>query len=75
MRSEDTNRDLIEKFFAYTTIPSLEEYVIVNPNPAAREVRILRRSEGWEPAQVLHDGEFVLKSVGLTLKVADLYVS
>lgn len=73
--SEDTNKDLVEKFFAYKTIPSLEEYVIVNPNPAAREVRILRRSSGWEPAEICRDGEFILESVGLTLKVSDLYAS
>ena len=73
--SEDTSKYLIDKFLAYRRIPSLEEYVVVNPNPAKREVQIFRRSGGWEPGERLHDGEFTLRSVGLTLKVADLYVA
>jgi Uma2 family endonuclease len=72
--SDDTSKDLIEKFLAYQRIPSLEEYVVVNPDPTKREIQIFRRSEGWEPGERLHDGEFTLRSVGLTLKVADLYV-
>jgi Uma2 family endonuclease len=73
--SEDASKDLVEKYLAYQRLPSLEEYVVVNPNPAKREVRIFRRSEDWEPGERLHDGEFTLRSVALTLKVADLYVT
>lgn len=73
--SEDASKDLIEKFLAYQRIPSLEEYVVVNPDPTKREIQIFRRSEGWEPGERLHEGEFTLRSVGLTLKVADLYAS
>lgn len=73
--SEDENKDLIEKFFAYQRLPSLEEYVVVRPDPAKPEVRIFRRAEGWEPGETRQEGEFTLRSVNLTLKVADLYAA
>ena len=73
--SENENKDLIEKFFAYQRLASLEEYVVVTPDPARPEVRIFRRAEGWEPGKIHHEGEFTLHSVGLTLKVSDLYAT
>jgi Uma2 family endonuclease len=73
--SEDENKDLIEKFFAYQRLPSLEEYVVVRPDPAKPEVRIFRRAERWEPGETHQEGEFTLHSVDLTLKVADLYAA
>jgi Uma2 family endonuclease len=73
--SEDENKDLIEKFFVYQRLPSLEEYVVVNSDPTRPEVRVFRRAEGWEPGETHHDGEFTFRSVGLTLRVSDLYAS
>ena len=73
--SEDVNKDLIEKFFAYQRLASLEEYVVVNPDPAQAEVRIFRRAEGWEPGETWREGEFTLRSVGLTLAVQELYAA
>ena len=73
--SENENKDLIEKFFAYQRLASLEEYVVVSPDPIRFEVRIFRRTEGWEPGETHHDGEFTLRSIGLTLRVRDLYAS
>ena len=71
--SEDENKDLVEKYFAYQRIPSLEEYVVVSQDKAKPEVRIFRRAEGWEPGETHHAGEFTLRSVSLTLKVSDVY--
>lgn len=71
--SENENKDLIEKFFAYQRLPSLEEYVVVTPNLAQPEVRVFRRAEGWEPGETHREGTFTLRSIGLTLPVADLY--
>lgn len=71
--SDDENKDLVEKYLAYQRIPSLEEYVVVWPNPDRREVRVFRREEGWEPEETHHDGEFTLRSVGLTIPVSALY--
>jgi Uma2 family endonuclease len=71
--SEDRNKDLVEKYLAYQRIASFEEYVVVDPNPAQREVRVFREADGWRMGESYRDGEFVLRSVGLTVKVADLF--
>ena len=71
--SEDENKDLVEKYFAYQRISSVEEYVVVSQNKTKPEVRIFRRAEGWEPGETHHSGEFTLRSVSLTLKVSDVY--
>ncbi len=71
--SEDENKDLVEKYFAYQRIASLEEYVVVGQNPLEPEIRIFRRAEGWEPGETHHEGEFTLRSVSLTLKVSEIY--
>ena len=71
--SESENRDLVERYFAYQHIGSVEEYVVIRPDAAKPEVRVFRRSEGWKRIEVYTSGEFTLRSVELTLKVADLY--
>ena len=71
--SEDENKDLVGKYFAYQRISSLEEYVVVSQDKAKPEIRIFRRSEGWEPGEIHHTGEFTLRSVSLTLKVGEVY--
>ena len=71
--SDDENKDLVEKFLAYQRIRSMEEYVVVDPEPSRPRVRIFRRSEGWEPGEIHRDGEFTLRSVELTLKVSAVY--
>jgi Uma2 family endonuclease len=71
--SEDENKDLVEKYFAYQRIASLEEYVVVGQNPLEPEIRIFRRSEGWEPGEMRREGEFTLRSVSLIPKVSDVY--
>ena len=57
-------------------IESLEEFVTIDPRPDAPEVQISRRTDGWEPVEIVRGmaAEFTLHSVGLTLKVADLFV-
>jgi len=48
--SESTGRiDRREKFFAYTSIPTLEEYVLVGQEP--REATVFRRGSGWKAAE------------------------
>lgn len=45
--SESTERiDRREKFFAYTSVPSLEEYVLVAQS--SKEVTVFRRSNRWK---------------------------
>jgi Uma2 family endonuclease len=49
--SDSTERiDKREKFFAYTSISSLEEYVLVAQNP--REVTFYRRAGGWKAEKI-----------------------
>jgi len=73
--SEDWKKDLAEKLTIYRNIPALEEYVVADPAAEAPEVFIYRRADGWEPPEVVTgmSAEFTLRSVGLTLKVADLF--
>lgn len=74
--SKDENKDWVEKSSAYRRIESLEEYVIADPNPDQPVVWILRREDGWEPPETARgmEAEFTLRSVGLTLRVSDLFV-
>ena len=73
--SEDWKKDVVEKAATYPRIETLEEYVTIDPNPEAPEVQISRRADGWEPLEVVRgmDAQFTLRSVGLTLKIADLF--
>lgn len=49
--SESTERvDKREKFFAYTSIASLEEYVLVSQTP--KEVTVFRRANHWKAEKV-----------------------
>ena len=49
--SESTERvDKREKFFAYTSIASLEEYVLVSQT--AKEVTVFRRANHWKAEKV-----------------------
>ena len=72
--SDNALRDRVEKFLVYQRIPSLEEYVVVSQHPERAEVSIFRRDEGWEPGELHRTGEFTLRSIGLTLRVEDLYL-
>lgn len=74
--SEDWKKDIVEKAAVYSRIPSLEEYVVIDPNPAAPEAQISRRDNGWEPVEIVEGlhAEFTLRSVALTLKIADLFI-
>ena len=75
--SEDENKDLVEKYFAYQRIAALAEYIVLSQNPAQPEVQIFRRSEGWDEVETHRDpaAQFTLRSVGLTLTLGDLYVA
>lgn len=71
--SESTERvDKREKFFAYTSIKSLEEYVLVSQE--AREVTVFRRADDWKA--VPYSGaktKLVLKSLKVTLPLSAVY--
>jgi Uma2 family endonuclease len=73
--SEDWKKDLVEKAAVYPRIPTLLEYVVIDPRPDAPEVQLSRRADDWEPVETVRglEGEFTLRSVGLTMKVAELF--
>jgi Uma2 family endonuclease len=71
--SESAERvDRREKFFAYTTMESLEEYVLVAQ--ASQEVTVFRRSNGWRAEKISgSDASLPLNSLGLALPFAEIY--
>ena len=71
--SESTERvDKREKFFAYTSISSLEEYVLVSQ--AAKEVTVFGRSRGWKAEKVSGaKAKVPLASLKLTLPLSAIY--
>jgi Uma2 family endonuclease len=70
--SQDKGKDLIEKLAIYREIETLEEYVVVGQSASHPEVYVFRRRADFEPA-IMHEGEFTLESLGLTLSIPDLY--
>lgn len=70
--SESTERiDLREKFFAYQTLPALEEYMLLAQDK--REATVFRRSEGWAACIVNGDALLELTSVGLSVGLGEVY--
>jgi Uma2 family endonuclease len=71
--SPSTERiDRREKFFAYTTIESIEEYVLVGQDP--REITVMRRAEDWRK-EIISGADVVvaLASIQITLPLAVIY--
>lgn len=71
--SPSTERvDKREKFFAYTTMESLEEYVLVSQT--AREATVFRRANGWRAEKVSGpEVQLTLASLELDLPLAAVY--
>jgi Uma2 family endonuclease len=71
--SPSTERvDKREKFFAYTTMESLEEYGLVAQTPP--EVTLFRRADGWRAVKVGGpDAPITLASLRFTLPLAAIY--
>jgi Uncharacterized protein conserved in cyanobacteria len=71
--SDSTERiDKREKFFTYTTIESLEEYVLVSQNAA--EVTVYRRANGWQSEKISGlDASVTLNSLPLSVPLNAIY--
>jgi len=71
--SESTERvDRREKFFAYTSIESLEEYVLVAQS--SREVTVFQRANGWRPETFAgRETTVTLNSLQLALPLEAVY--
>ena len=70
--SEATERiDRVEKFHAYTSIPSLEEYALLSQDEPKLE--LFRRRSGWEREVFGPDDAVTFESVALSIPLASLY--
>jgi Uma2 family endonuclease len=71
--SDSTERiDRREKFFAYPSIPSLEEYALVGQT--SREVNVFRRGNRWKAEGFSgSDAKVALASLKLTLPLKVIY--
>jgi len=71
--SESTERvDKREKFFAYTSIESLAEYVLVAQ--ASREITVFRRVKNWKAETIAAaKATLTLESLGIKLPLSAIY--
>lgn len=70
--SKSTRRyDKALKFNAYVTIPSLQEYVLIEQDFA--EVEICRRNNHWVSERYFLGDDVTFESIGLTLSVEAIY--
>ncbi len=70
--SKSTRRmDETAKKFAYQTLPTLKEYVLIEQDFV--DVEVCRRSEGWVSRHYFLGDNVAFESVDLTLSVADIY--
>lgn len=70
--SKSTRRyDETIKRTAYQSIPTLQEYILIEQDFV--DVEVCRKNEGWQSKHYLFGDEFTLDSIGLTIKVEDLY--
>lgn len=63
--------DTTTKLIRYINLPSLQEYVLIEPDIVS--VQVLRRSKNWLPDYFFLGDEVTFESIGLTLPVEDLY--
>ena len=70
--SRSTRRiDETIKKMAYQTIPSLQEYVLIEQDVV--DVEVCKRSEGWVSKHYFMGDELTFESLNLMLSVEDLY--
>lgn len=63
--------DTTTKLIRYINLPSLQEYVLIEPDIVS--VQVLRRSKHWMPEYFFLGDAVRFESIGLTLPVADIY--
>lgn len=64
------DKDLKRKI--YQTIPSLEEYVLIEPDHV--EIEISRKSQNWQSSYYFLGDEVRFESMDLTLPILEIYV-
>lgn len=70
--SKSTRRiDQTIKRADYLSIPSLEEYILIEQDIV--DIEVVRRLEGWQSKHYYLGDEFTLESINLALSVEDIY--
>lgn len=70
--SKSTRRyDKALKFNTYTTIPSLQEYILIEQDFA--EIEVCRRNNHWVSERFFLGDDVTLESIGLTVSVEAIY--
>lgn len=70
--SKSTRRiDQTIKRADYLSMPSLEEYILIEQDIA--DIEVVRRNEGWQSKHYYLGDEVALGSIGITLTVEDIY--
>ncbi len=70
--SKSTRRmDETIKLMSYITIPSLQEYVLIQQDFV--NIQVIRRSEGWLQKHYFLGDEITFEAIDLTLSVEDIY--
>lgn len=64
-------RDETIKFQAYISLPSLQEYILVEQNVARIEIQ--RRRNNWAIEKFFLGDSVIFESIGLTLSVEEIY--
>ena len=63
--------DRREKFLAYTSLPSLQEYLLISQDRQA--ITLFRRKNNWQPELFRNGEQFTLESLECTLPLAEIY--
>lgn len=70
--SKSTRRtDETIKRMAYQSIPSLQEFILIEQDFV--DIEVCRRNEGWLPRHYFLGDQFVLESIGISMSVEDIY--
>jgi Uma2 family endonuclease len=70
--SKSTRRvDETTKRRLYQTLPSLQEYVLIEQDIV--DIEICRRSEGWQPEHYFMGDDITFAAIALTVSVNDIY--
>jgi len=63
--------DTTTKLIRYINLPSLQEYVLIEPDFVS--VQVLRKSKNWMPEYFFLGDDVTFEAIGLTLAVEDIY--
>ncbi len=70
--SKSTRRiDETTKRRLYQTLPSLQEYILIEQDIV--DIEICRRSQGWQPEHYFMGDDITFAAIALTLSVNDIY--